>query len=84
MRSFPFFQQSDSKDCGPTCLKMVAKFYGWNLSPESLRKHAQIGEEGVNLVGLSEAARYAGFRSQAVSLTYGALKSDAPLPAILH
>jgi ATP-binding cassette subfamily B protein len=63
---------------------MVAKFYSRNISPDSLRKHAQIGDEGVNLLGLSEAARYAGFRSQAVSLTYGALKSDARLPAILH
>ncbi|MBI2729870.1 MAG: hypothetical protein HYX40_03810, partial [Sphingobacteriales bacterium] len=25
---FPFFQQLDAMDCGPTCLRMVAKYHG--------------------------------------------------------
>lgn len=25
---FPFYKQLDAMDCGPTCLRMIAKFYG--------------------------------------------------------
>jgi hypothetical protein len=28
LKSFPFYKQLDSMDCGPTCLRMVAKSYG--------------------------------------------------------
>ena len=28
MLHFPHYRQPDHKDCGPTCLKMVAKYYG--------------------------------------------------------
>ncbi|MGW8121123.1 cysteine peptidase family C39 domain-containing protein [Roseivirga echinicomitans] len=27
MINFPHFTQQDQKDCGPTCLKIVAKHY---------------------------------------------------------
>jgi len=26
--SFPIDYQMDSQDCGPSCLKMIAKYYG--------------------------------------------------------
>ena len=81
---FPFFQQTDTKDCGPTCLRMVAKYYGRDLSPEWLREHAQLDAEGVNLLALSEAASHAGFTAQALRLTYADLQSVTRLPAILH
>jgi ATP-binding cassette, subfamily B, bacterial len=81
---FPFFRQTDAKDCGPTCLRMIAKFYGRDLSPEWLGEHARPDEEGVDLLSLSEAASHAGFTSQALSLTYADLRSVTRLPAILH
>jgi ATP-binding cassette subfamily B protein len=37
-KSFPFFHQHDVMDCGATCLRMVAKYYGKNYSLETLRK----------------------------------------------
>jgi len=71
-------------DCGPTCLRMVSKHYGKNLSLQTLRDKTQIGKEGVNLLGISEAAEAIGFRTQALKLTYKTLAEDATLPAILH
>ncbi|WP_239776190.1 cysteine peptidase family C39 domain-containing protein [Tenacibaculum finnmarkense] len=38
---FPFFRQLDYRDCGPTCLRMIAKFYGKNFSREFLRDKAK-------------------------------------------
>ncbi|WP_404827721.1 cysteine peptidase family C39 domain-containing protein, partial [Flavobacterium shii] len=28
MKKFPNYKQADFKDCGPTCLKIIARHYG--------------------------------------------------------
>ena len=81
---FPFYKQPDSMDCGPICLRMIAKYYGKSISLQSLRDKTQIGKEGVNLLGISDAAEAIGFRTQALKLTYKILLEDAKLPVILH
>ncbi len=53
-------------DCGPTCLRMVAKHYKRSIPFQLLREKTQIGKEGVNLLGVSEAAEAVGFRTKAV------------------
>ena len=35
---FPYFKQFGNLDCGPTCLRMVARYYGKTYSEDSLRK----------------------------------------------
>ena len=81
---FPHFQQHDAMDCGPTCLRMVAKHYGRGLSIQKLREATQIGKEGVSLLGISEAAESIGFKTLAVKVTLAKLIEDAPLPCIVH
>jgi ATP-binding cassette subfamily B protein len=63
---------------------MVAKHYGKNISLQILREETQIGKEGVNLLGISEAAEAIGFRTQALKLSCDALIADAKLPVIVH
>ena len=65
--NFPFFPQLDSRDCGPTCLRMIAKQYGKNYSLQGLRERCTINREGVSLLGISEAAENIGFRSIGVN-----------------
>ena len=84
MKYFTHYRQPDSMDCGPTCLRMVAKHYGKNISLQILREKTQIGKEGVNLFGISEAAEAIGFRTQALKLGYNSLIEDASLPAVVH
>lgn len=79
-----FYKQHDSMDCGPTCLRMVAKWYKRTVTLHELREKTQIGKEGVNLLGISEAAESIGFRTTAVKLDLKVLIKDAKLPAILH
>ena len=79
-----FYKQPDSMDCGPTCVRMVAKYYGRIISLQTLREKTQIGKEGVNLLGIGEAAESVGFRTRSTKLTYNTLVKDAKLPAILH
>jgi ATP-binding cassette subfamily B protein len=70
-------------DCGPTCLYMVSRFYGCNFSLEKLRDLTQIGKDGVNILGISDAAEKIGYRTTALQLTIQEL-NDIKLPAILH
>ena len=51
---FPHYRQYDASDCGPTTLRMIAKFYGMRYSAEMLRKHCHISRCGVNMLGISE------------------------------
>ena len=55
-------------DCGPSCLRMIAKFYGRVYSIQNLREKAFITREGVSM-GSSEAAVAIGFRTQGVRIT---------------
>ena len=82
-RKFPFYKQLDAMDCGPTCLRMVAKHYGKHYSLETLRQKSFIGREGVSLLGISTAAESIGFRTIGVHISFLQL-CEAPLPCIVH
>ena len=56
MKRFPFYRQVEAKDCGPTCVRMIAKFYGRHYSLASLRERSHIDREGVSVFGICEAA----------------------------
>jgi len=84
MSKFIFYKQPDKMDCGPTCLRMVAKHYKRSIPLQTLREKTQIGKEGVNLLGISEAAEAIGFRTKAVKIDTNTLIYEAKLPAILY
>jgi ATP-binding cassette subfamily B protein len=84
VKIFVFINQHDFSDCGPTCLAMICKHYKKNIPIQTLRDKTQIGKEGVNLLGISEAAESIGFRTSSIRITYEELYKDALLPAILH
>lgn len=71
-------------DCGPTCLRMIAKYYGRSITLDYLRNKSQYGKQGVSMLGLAEAAESIGLKSIGVKITFEQLIKDAPLPAILH
>ena len=84
MPTFTHYQQHDAMDCGPTCLRMVAKYYGRVFSIQKLREATQIGKEGVSLLGISEAAESIGFKTLAIKVPFRQLEKDALLPCIVH
>jgi ATP-binding cassette, subfamily B, bacterial len=84
MSSFPFYKQLDAMDCGPTCLRMVAKHFGKSYSLNTLREKSYISREGVSLQGISEAAEAIGFKTLGTGMTVQTLVKEAPLPLIAH
>ncbi len=70
-------------DCGPSCIRMIAAFYGKSYSLQKLRQLAHITREGVSLLGLSEAAEAIGFRTIGARITFEQLM-EAPKPCVVH
>ncbi|CDE86625.1 aBC transporter ATP-binding protein [Prevotella sp. CAG:891] len=50
MKSFPHYPQLDTMDCGPACLRMIAKYYGRHYTLQTLRERSFITREGVSAV----------------------------------
>jgi ATP-binding cassette subfamily B protein len=84
MPRFPFFKQLDAMDCGPSCLRMIAKFYGKNISLQTIRDRSYLTREGVSFLGMSDAAESIGMRSVGARVSFRQLSEEVPLPAIVH
>ena len=82
--SFPHYTQLDAMDCGATCLRMIAKYYGKSYGNQFLREKSFITREGVSMLGISDAAESISFRTKGVKISYSQLVEDVPLPCILH
>jgi len=83
MIKFPHYKQYDNKDCGPTCLKIISKFYKRDISLQELRTLSETTRLGSNLMGLSEAAEQIGFHTIGVKISLDKLL-EAPIPCIVH
>lgn len=83
MKKFKVYFQHDSMECGVTCLRMVCKHYGAELSTERLSRLCFATNEGVSLLGMSEAAERLGLHTVCGRLGLEQLRT-VPLPCILH
>ena len=83
MAKFPFYKQNDEKDCGPTCIKIIASYYKKTISINLLRTLSENTREGSSLLGLSDASEKIGFRSIGAKLSLDSLK-EMSLPCIIH
>lgn len=82
-KEFPHFRQLDNKDCGPTCLRMIAKHYGKTFSREFLRDKASITKTGVTMAGIAEAAEAIEMRTLGMRISLESLVTEAPTPFIV-
>lgn len=80
---FPHFKQLDSRDCGPTCLRMIAKYYGKTFSREFLRDKSSITKTGVTMAGIAEAAEAIEMRTLGMRISLESLVTQAPTPFIV-
>ena len=83
-KQFPHFKQHNTSDCGPTCLRMIAKHYRQDYSVEMLRRQCHIARNGVNMLGISDAATHIGLDNVGVKMTFRQLAEEGVFPCILH
>lgn len=84
LKKFPNYKQLGYMDCGNTCLRIIAKFYGKTISSARIRELCYTTKEGVSLLGISDAAEKLGFRTAGVMVTWEQLMKDVSLPCIVH
>lgn len=77
-------RQRDAKDCGPSCLAMIAEHYGLHADLGMLRETAAINKAGVSLLGISKAAEAIGMKTVGGRLSFDSLAEEVPLPCIVH
>lgn len=77
MKTFQAYKQYDKMDCGPACIRMLAKHYVKAVNIETLRNASQISKDGVSLLGIAEAAEKIGYNTKGATLTYNDLVREA-------
>ncbi|MEL6843048.1 MAG: cysteine peptidase family C39 domain-containing protein, partial [Bacteroidota bacterium] len=82
-KRFPSYIQYDITDCGPTCLRIISKHYGREISLEKIRDLSEKNRVGTNLLGLSEAAEKLGYNCLGAKIGFDKLAAQVPLPAIV-
>ena len=89
-KRFPIHRQLDQMDCGPSCLRMIAHYYGKKFSLQRMRELCHIDREGVSLEGIKVGAEDIGMNTLAVSIPYAsddpevATLMEVPLPCVVH
>ena len=82
--AFPLYRQFDSNDCGATCLRMVAKYYGISYSTATMRRETGTDATGVSMLGIKKAADEIGLFSHTYKADWESLCSEIKLPCIIH
>ncbi|WP_276354598.1 peptidase domain-containing ABC transporter [Cohnella caldifontis] len=82
-RKYAVLRQQSEMDCGPTCLAMICRHYGVEVSLNRMRERMRVSQEGVSLAVLAAAAEEIGFAAAARQIG-GKVPEKAALPAIFH
>lgn len=79
---FPIRYQLESVDCGPTCIQMLASFYGKDYLLSEIKEQCSQTRLGVSLNDMIIACNKIGLKALPVQPKFKNIK-DMPLPAIL-
>ena len=82
---FPLTIQQRTNDCGPTCLKMIADFYGLDLGLTYIKRKFKMTKAGVSMLDIHKAAETIGFESTGIKINIEQLKKIVQdIPVIFH
>ena len=74
---FPNYKQHDFKDRGPTCLKIISRYYKKVISVQQHRNLSETNRNSSSLLNLSNASEKIGYRSIGAKLTLKALQKGS-------
>ncbi|MEK0315725.1 peptidase domain-containing ABC transporter [Cohnella sp. 56] len=82
-RKYPALMQQSEMDCGPTCLTMIARYYGLHAGVNRMRERCDVGAEGTSMLGLVETLESLGFEARGLKTTIS-LAHELTTPFIAH
>lgn len=83
-KRFPVYIQHGAKDCGTTCLTMIADYYGRKLGQDNVADLCVVTRNGVSMSAIKKTAEKIGLRATGVALSIEELVEKKPLPCILY
>lgn len=83
MRRVPAYRQLESIDCGPTCIRMLAAYYGKKYTLKTIKDFSNITRIGISLKDIVDCCKLIGFNASSVRISLRELEI-MPLPAILY
>lgn len=83
-KKFPEEFQLDKMDCGPACLKIIAKYYGRFYNLHFLRDLCGTTREGISVLNITNGAEKIGLKTRVVRCSFKQLLDVVPLPCIVH
>jgi ATP-binding cassette subfamily B protein len=83
-RRVPFIRQREQMECGATCLRMIHRYYGYDLDRRSARGLARVSQYGTSLLDLAEAAERLGYLVTGVRVEGWEGLREVDLPAVAH
>ncbi|MBP7172941.1 MAG: ATP-binding cassette domain-containing protein [Cloacibacterium sp.] len=78
-----FSLQKDLTDCGVGCIQSLVRYYGGDISLETLREKSGTAKTGTTLLGLYQCANEIGFEAEGCEANTNALIEHGK-PVILH
>lgn len=82
MKRIRSYQQLEHSDCGITCVRIVARYWGKSISTEHIRTLCDVSRLGVRIADVTDAFNVLGMESVAVNVRAENLP-QMPLPAVL-
>lgn len=83
MDKFPFLHQLDSNDCGPTCIRMICKYYQNPYSASTVKSMCNLTRVGATLLDIKSCLVQMGFETVLLKVTDEEVVR-MPLPAVLY
>ena len=80
----PVVMQMEALECGAASLAMVMAYYGKWVPLEQVRRDCGVSRDGSNARNVLMAARNYGFDAQGYRCEVDALKTEMPMPCIIH
>ena len=77
------YQQLEQSDCGITCVRIIARYFGYRYTPAFLRGLSDSSRLGISIKDMTQTFAGIGFRAIPVRTGIDKL-SEMPLPAILY
>ena len=82
MRRIHPYQQLEATDCGITCIRILAKYYGKDVPMQTLRETCDTNRLGISIKNLIAGMTELGMLAKCVKISDAELM-EMPLPAIL-
>lgn len=79
-----YIEQPDEKDCGPTSLAMISRYYGKKVSISRLREYCETDIHGTNILGLIHGGSKIGLAIEGYELENISEMKNLNFPFIAH